>query len=252
MAHYKRDSLGDRMKDYESRNQNYLQKRIPVIIRVDGRAFHSFTNGLYKPFDNLFTDTMIQTMETLCSEIQNCVFGYVQSDEISLFLKDYDSINTSAWFDYRTDKLCSISASLATYYFNKYFHQKVELMNNFTSDENYMSTLLKCCNKPAVFDARCFNLPKEEIINYFYWRELDAVRNSIQACGQAQFSHKELEHKNCDNIKEMLQNIDKPWENLPIYKQRGTCCKRENKEWVIDYSMPLLVKEGRNYLEELI
>ena len=252
MAQYKKDSLGDRMKDYESRNQYFLQKRTPVIIRIDGRAFHSFTRHLQKPFDNIFMNTMIQTMEALCEEIQNCICGYTQSDEITLVLKDYTTLNTAAWFDYRTDKLCSISASLATYCFNKFFKINAQHFISISKDNNYKLALEICMDKPAIFDARCFNLPKEEITNCLYWRQLDAVRNSVQACGQAVFSHKDLNRKTCEEIKEMLSERGCPWENIPIYKQRGTCCKREDKEWITDYTMPLLVKEGREYIETLL
>ena len=246
------DDFGNRIKEYEKRNQYYLQKRTPVIIRIDGRAFHSWTHGLQKPFDNIFLNSMIQTMESLCAEVQNCIFGYCQSDEITLVLKDYENLNTSPWFEYRTDKLCSISASLATWYFNKYFKKNAEYFITISNDENYKFTLEKCMEKPAIFDARCFNVPREEVTNTVYWRQLDAVRNSIQACGQAEFSHKELMHKTCKDIKVMLENIEKPWESLPVYKQRGTCCRREGREWVTDYCMPLLVKEGREYLETLV
>ena len=191
-------------------------------------------------------------MESMCAEIQNCIFAYVQSDEITFLLKDYQNINTAAWFEYRTDKLCSSSASLATYYFNKYFKENAERLIALIDDEKYKMILESCIDKIAVFDARCFNIPKEEVTNCFYWRQLDAVRNSIQACGQAYFSHKQLEHKSCEEIKQMLNAINHPWENISISKQRGTCCRREGREWITDCTMPLLVKEGRDYLEALI
>lgn len=250
---YNKDGLGNRMKEYESRNQYYLQKRTPVILRLDMRAGHSFTKGLQKPFDNIFMNTMIATMEQCCEEIQNCVFGYTQSDEITFVLIDYYNINTAAWFEYRTDKLCSISAGLATYHFTKIFEENAKRIISFDPNDKYALTLQRCISKPSIFDARCFNIPKEEVTNCLYWRQLDAVRNSIQACGQAEFSHKQLDHKTCENIKEMLVEKGKPWESLPVYKQRGTCCRRDKEEgWVTNYSMPLLVKEGREYLEELI
>jgi tRNA(His) 5'-end guanylyltransferase len=105
---------------------------------------------------------------------------------------------------------------------------------------------------PMMFDARTFNIPREEVINLIYWRQLDAVRNSILGCGQALFSHKELLNKSCADIKEMLIEAGKPWESIAVFKQRGTCCIRENKQWVTDYSMPMLVKEGREYLDAII
>lgn len=246
------DQLGSRMKGYESRNQYYLQKRIPVVIRVDGRAFHTFTKHLNRPFDNIFMNSMIQTMETMAGDIQNCIFAYQQSDEITFILKDYAQLNTAAWFEYRTDKLCSISASMATFYFNKFFRENAERMIWTNPNDEYSTILTRAINSPAMFDARCFNIPREEVVNLIYWRQLDAVRNSIQACGQAHFSHKQLMNKSCKDIKEMLEEIDCSWEKLPIFKQRGTCCTRDDRQWVTNYSMPLLVKEGREYLEELI
>ncbi len=252
MSHYKKDSLGDRMKEYERRNQYYLQKRTPVIIRLDMRAGHTFTKGLQKPFDSIFMNSMIATMENLCEEVQNCVFGYTQSDEITLVLVDYYNLNTAAWFEYRTDKLCSISGSLATYYFTKNFAENAKRIISVNSNSDYVLTLEKCLNRLSIFDARCFNLPKEEVTNCLYWRQLDAVRNSIQALGQSMFSHRQLMNKSCKDIKEMCEERGCAWENLPIYKQRGTCCRREEGEWITNYTMPLLVKEDREYLEELL
>lgn len=243
------DALGTRMKKYEGVAKTILMPRTPVAIRVDGKAFHTFTKQLNKPFDNVFMNSMIQTMEVMCADMQNCIFGYVQSDEITFILKDYEQLNTSAWFDNEVQKLCSVSASMATYYFNKFFHENAERMIRANPNDEYSLTLAKCLNAPAIFDARCFNIPREEVVNLVYWRQLDAVRNSIQACGQARFSHKQLMHKSCNDIKEMLNG---EWDKLPIFKQRGTCCARENKQWVTNYSMPMLVKEGREYLEALI
>ena len=96
----KYDSLGDRMKGYENIARNYLTRRIPTIIRVDGKAFHTFTRGMEKPFDRILMTTMQNTMKYLCENIQGCVFGYTQSDEITLILVDYKKLTSSAWFDY--------------------------------------------------------------------------------------------------------------------------------------------------------
>lgn len=251
---YEKDSLGQRMKKYETVSKTTLMTRTPVAIRIDGKSFHTFTKELNKPFDNTFMNTMIQTMETMCVNMQNCIFGYTQSDEITFILKDYEQLNTAAWFDYEVQKLCSVSASMATYYFNKFFNENAKLiLKSNGQDSTYSLALSKCLTgAPAMFDARCFNIPREEVVNLVYWRQLDAVRNSIQACGQSVFSHKELMHKSCNDIKEMLEERGCPWDRLPIFKQRGTCCAREGREWVTNYSMPLLVKEGREYLETLI
>lgn len=112
----KYDSLGDRMKGYENIARNYLTRRIPTIIRVDGKAFHTFTRGMEKPFDRILMTTMQNTMKYLCENIQGCVFGYTQSDEITLVLTDYATITTDAWFGYNIQKMCSVSASMAMFW----------------------------------------------------------------------------------------------------------------------------------------
>lgn len=120
-----RDSLGDRMKRYENITRNYLTPRTPVIIRLDGKAFHSFTRGFERPFDMTLIKTMQQTMKYLCENIQGCVLGYTQSDEITLVLIDYKKLNSDSWFDYNIQKMTSISASMATFAFNKLLQQSV-------------------------------------------------------------------------------------------------------------------------------
>lgn len=172
--------LGDRMKEYESRNQYFLQRRTPVIIRVDGKAFHTFTRGFQKPFDEVLGNAMVRTMEYLCQNISGCIFGYVQSDEITLVLQDYRKLNTDAWFGYRTDKLCSIAASMATMAFNTFFKNEVDKFyyNHCSREdplfEKHYQTYRDAQYKGAMFDARCFNIPKEEVCNCIYWRQLDA------------------------------------------------------------------------------
>ena len=125
----KYDSLGDRMKGYENIARNYLTCRIPTIIRVDGKAFHTFTRGMEKPFDRILMTTMQNTMKYLCENIQGCVFGYTQSDEITLVLTDYATITTDAWFGYNIQKMCSVSASMATLAFSNAY--AAELWKNF-------------------------------------------------------------------------------------------------------------------------
>ena len=122
----KRDSLGDRMKGYENVTRTKLVRRMPVIIRIDGKAFHTFTKGFDKPFDSLLMDAMNRTMKYLCENIQGCMLGYTQSDEISLLLVDYQTLTTDSWFDDTVQKMCSISASMATLAFNKAWKEVVD------------------------------------------------------------------------------------------------------------------------------
>ena len=278
-----RSDLAERMKGYEKRNRYYLQRRMPVILRLDMRAGHSFTKGFKRPFDEVFIKSMQNTAKYLCENIQNCKLSYQQSDEITLLLVDYDKLNTDCFFDYRVDKLCSITASMATMAFNKFFGNYVDEYRFSKWDGvskyedgtwGYIQTLLNAVDKGAMFDARCFNIPKEEVTNNFYWRQLDASRNSIQMVGQANFSHKELQNKSCNDIQDMLMTQkDINWNDLPIYQKRGSCfaknkvvvesdgvmaiaqlrdaSKLEN-EWIIDADIPIFKGKGREYIDKLV
>ena len=270
------DELGKRMKEYyENIPKTKLMRRAPVIIRTDGRAFHTFTRGFKKPFDEILIKSMQETMKYLCENIQGCVLGYTQSDEISLLLVDYKNLNSSAWFDYEIQKICSIAASMATMAFNKSFTKNAEefmtdcassyemegLCGKGTEEYKLCEVYQKAIEKGAMFDARCFNIPKEEVTNYFYWRQLDAIRNSIQMVGQSHFPHNILQYKTCEDIKDMLYVKDEiVWELLPTYKQRGSCCIKQDyiyenilrKQWVIDNNIPLFKEEGRDYIEVLV
>lgn len=285
-----RSDLAKRMKGYEKRNRYYLQRRMPVILRLDMRAGHSFTKGFKRPFDEVFIKSMQETAKYLCENIQNCKLSYQQSDEITLLLVDYDKLNTDCFFDYRVDKLCSIAASMATMAFNKFFEKYVDeyrfskwdgVSNYEDGTWGYIQTLLNAVDKGAMFDARCFNIPKEEVTNNFYWRQDDASRNSIQMVGQANFSHKELHKKSRNDIQDMLmtqKGIN--WNDFPIYQKRGSCCIKEEyavndngeevevdcvtdvdepvesvtfrSRWIIDTDIPIFKGKGREYIDRLV
>ena len=256
------DELGLRMKTYyEKIPKTKLMRRTPVAIRIDGKAFHTFTRGFEKPFDEVLGNAMARTMEYLCKNIQGCVFGYTQSDEITLILQDYKTLTTDAWFDYEVQKMCSISASMATFAFNRFFEME---MNVFKASHTIMETnewaypnagalygyYMLSASNGAMFDARCFNIPKEEVCNLIYWRQLDATRNSIQMVGQANFSHNELQNKSCNVIQDMLheqRNIN--WNDFPTRWKRGVAW---TKNTGIDYEMPILKGENRKYVDDLI
>ena len=279
-----KDSLGDRMKlHYENIPKTRLTRREPVIIRIDGKTFHTFTRGFQRPFDDILIESMQETMKYLCENIQGCKLGYCQSDEISLLITDYETINTAAWFDYQVQKMCSVAASMATLAFNRVFNEKVEQeymdieteamfpsLPNF-EDFKYYENIFKAHEaaslKGAMFDARCFSLPKEEVCNYFLWRQNDCTRNSIQMVGQANFSHKELQGKSCDKIQDMLmlkKGIN--WNDFDTVKKRGSCCTKtgihtvvnmqsgeqvERLVWEIDKEIPIFTQD-RNYVERFV
>jgi tRNA(His) 5'-end guanylyltransferase len=277
------DELGKRMKEYyEGIPKTKLMRRCPVVLRLDGKAFHTFTRGFQKPFDKILMKSMQETMKHLCENIQGCVFGYTQSEEITLILIDYQKLNSSAWFDYEVMKMCSIAASMATMAFNQYFTDKVaeyyySIWDDAVEDWNapeeeieYCKTLIDAGDKGAMFDARCFNIPKEEVANLIYWRQLDATRNSIQMVGQANFSQRELHGKSCNKIQDMLM-LEKGinWNDFPIYQKRGSCCiknmaicepygnrmltdKVPEGHWFIDKEIPIFKGEDRDYIERFI
>lgn len=216
--------LGKRMKQYEYVTRNYLPCRMPVIVRIDGKAFHSFTKGFMKPYDYNLSTTMAKTTAKLVENIQGCVFGYTQSDEISLLLKNDQTIDTTAFFDNNISKILSITASAATLYFNRAFEEKVEEYNEcWNSDDKVSNSYLKALDRGALFDSRCFVLPENEIVNYFIWRQEDASKNSIQMLAQANFSHKELQGLNGSQLQDKLmleKNIN--WNDVETRFKRGT------------------------------
>lgn len=273
-------TLGDRMKNnYENITRYYLTRRMPVIIRLDMKAGHTFTKGMKKPFDDVFVKTMQDTMKYLCENIQCCVLGYTQSDEISLVLTDYAELTTDAWFGNNLQKMCSVSASMATLAFNKAFNDNIVkyIDNNLDADcgvtkdlTEYTKTLINARNKGAMFDSRVFTIPKEEVCNALIWRQQDATRNSIQSVGQANFSQKELHGKSCNNIQDMLMTQKGVnWNNYATTLKRGSCCIKvddslteydevgnisdyiQRSKWVIDNEIPIFTQD-RNYVEKLI
>lgn len=256
------DQLGMRMKEnYEQISKYKLMKRTPVIIRIDGKAFHTFTKNFERPFDHVLGDAMIRTMQYLCENIQGCIFGYTQSDEISLVLSDYRKLKTDAWFDYEVQKMCSIAASMATMAFNRYFKEEchewfeynyefedVDILDEKT--KRLFNAYTKACERGAMFDARVFNIPKEEVVNCIYWRQLDAARNSVQMVGQANFSHNELHGKTCNMIQDMLfEQKGINWNDYMTRWKRGVCWTKEKG---LDYGMPMLRGDDRKYLEDLV
>lgn len=251
-----RSSLGDRQKGYEFAARTFLTRRTPVIIRLDGKAFHTYTKLMPRPFYQPLHDCMVETTKYLCEEIQSAVIGYTQSDEISILLKDWTKFKTQAWFDNEVQKVVSTSASLATAIFND------------VAATELPPALRKM--RFGLFDSRVFTLPKEEVCNYFIWRQQDATRNSINSVGQAHFSQKQLNGKNTDEVQNMLiTEKDVNWNDFPVWAKRGTAVRLNvNKEnlpkilagedvWadgnrlIVDKDIPIFSKD-RDYINDLM
>lgn len=238
----KHDEIMLRMKScYESRSKTFLTRRTPVIIRLDGKAFHTYTKGLNKPFDEGLIEDMQSTAIYLCQHIQGAKCAYTQSDEISILVTDFDTLTTDAWFDYNVQKMTSVSASLATGIFNylrfqRYYSTNRHLVEHFGATEDdiqmeevyYKIDVADMINYFPIkhllanFDSRVFNIPPDEVGNYFYARQRDAVKNSIAMLAQSLYSHSELHNKNGNEMQEMCFQKGHNWNDLHWSKKRGS------------------------------
>lgn len=264
MSKSKVKTLGDRMKEYEFVSDTKLVKRTPVVVRIDGKAFHTYTRGLDKPFDEILSQAMEYTCRNLVQNIQGCKLAYTQSDEISLLLTDWDKLTTESYFDYRTQKVSSVISSMATMYFNQYITNLVlymmdvpcnnkELLSRFEGLEFQENIYKVWFNKmgKAMFDARAFNLPEREVCNYFLWRQQDASRNSIQSLGRSKFSAKQMMGKNNNEVQEMLfQEYNINWNDLDTKWKRGFCVCRLD-DVITDMEIPLF-NVDREYINKFL
>lgn len=195
--------LADRIKGYENVYRQTLEEGKPFVIRVDGRAFHTYTKDCVAPFDIRFHEAMDNVGVALCEEIQGAVMAYIFSDEVSILVNPRKTPVSTTWFDGNTQKIASIAAACAT----------SELM---VRSINIFGEMRK-----GLFDARVFAIPSEEIANYFVWRQQDAIRNSIHAMARANYSHRELLNKSSEDMKHMLIACGKPWDVIAVRFKRG-------------------------------
>jgi len=266
------DEIGMRMKhDYEDRYRFELTRRVPVIIRIDGRSFHSFCKNLARPYDMVFKFSMWETAKALCEEIMGAKIAYVQSDEISILVLDYSNkIGTAAYFDYNVQKISSVTAAYATMAFNKAFSENVAEMYSQIDTQNskimkvYHDIYGKCLYK-ATFDSRVFNIPEKEVCNYFIWRQLDATRNSIQMSARCVFSQKELQNISTKKLQyKMLTEKNVNWNDYPTFFKRGVCIEKrkvvlessnkgvvEREKWFVNNEIPIFTQD-RDYIENLL
>lgn len=201
----KKDNLGDRMKKYEGVSKYRLLDKTPVILRVDGKAFHTFTRGMNKPYDQILIETMVLAGEQTAKEIMGFVIGYHQSDEFSFYINNTKKLTSEAWFDNEVQKLCSITASTFTANFNDILGTK------------------------ARFDCRVFSIPFDDVPNYFIWRQQDWIRNSLQMLAGHYFSHKELHKKSQVHMHEMLNALGIDWNDMAHYLKYGTFITKQEE-----------------------
>ncbi len=264
-------SISERHKEYENITRIYLMRRGYTICRVDGRHFSTETKGLKKPFDEGFIEDMNTTAKALCHGIQGAKFAFVQSDEISIFICDYDTLDTDAWFQNNIQKMCSISASIATKTFNQERIKRIiseKTSNTKWEDVNsdvFLQHIEQCIylGGKHEFDSRIWQVPsKQEVINAFIFRQQDCTRNSIQMAASSFYSQKQMHGKNTNILQDMLMEKGVNWNNYPIGQKRGRVIMKENYEmkdgikpvtrsrWtVVD---PPVFSQQKDFLEMLI
>jgi len=260
------DSLGDRMKSYEDVFRASLPIRMPVILRIDGKAFHSYTRGCKRPVDEGLVECMNDTAIELCKRVQGCQLAYVQSDEISLLVTNYQEVDTQSWFDNNLLKMVSISAAIASVTFTMN-SGKIWGEDVFDTAVGEIAAFPKM--KPAYFDSRAFVMPKEDVCNYFIWRQQDATRNSVQMLARTLYSHKQLEGKNNSELQELCFQKGHNWNNCPTPQKRGRCIVKtktlkqgtnpktgevfmaERSDWVVDNEIPIF-SQDRDYINKYV
>lgn len=198
-------------KDAEKVHRTYIPSDASFIaLRLDGKAFHTYTRGLQRPFDSLFMEAMDETTSILCREVSGTVLGYTQSDEISLFLSVKKNENTQPWLGGAIQKIVSVSAAIATANFNA-----------IRTRQGFGDTL-------AYFDSRIMSFASvEDIDDYCAWRRADAIKNSTSMAADVHFSPKQLELKNSEERREMLASLGSPWDELPAGFRYGRFTMRE-------------------------
>lgn len=249
--------LSDRMKKYEEAARVEFPRRMPLIIRVDGKAFSKLTAQLPdKPFNRDFISVMEGVATALCMEVQGAELAYSQSDEVSVLVHNYKTFNSEPWFDNQLQKIVSVAAAVASATFTA---NSWRMFCDKTPAEDRLGSR-RCPSlndiEPGYFDARAFVLPEAEVTNYFMWRQQDAVRNSVQMLARSLFSHKECHGKNVTQMKEMCAAAGSPWEALTPTIRKGRCVKKNYVEgvrmgWHVDTDIPMF-GENRAYVEGLL
>jgi len=237
---------------YEHRTRYFLPRRTYTLIRLDGKAFHTFTKGFERPYDSDLINLMNKTAQYLCKNIQGVKAAYVQSDEISLLLSDFEKPHTDAYFDGNIQKITSISASMATLAFNSAI---TDLITSPALFEGFKELKDKLTHrdgsvKSALFDSRVFTIPdKQEVFNYFVWRQQDCTKNSISMVGQSLYSHRELHKKNSSEVQEMIFQKGQNWNDLDAGLKRGRMIVKKEFEVPNPYDCSEFVKRTRWVVE---
>lgn len=246
-------NLEDRMKAYEQATRTVLPRRLPIIVRVDGKGFSNYTKQLPgKPFDRNFISVMESTAIALCQEIQGAQIAFVQSDEISVLVHGYKKFESEPWFGNQVQKMVSVAAGVASATFTACSWRMWSKLAVHDGDRSPSLDDIE----PAYFDARAFVMPESDVANYFLWRQRDGLRNSIQMFARSHFSHSELHKKSTGEMVEMCKAKGHDWHALPSSQRNGRAVYRESKlvdgmwrsHFITDTNVPLFV-DSKHYIE---
>src|SRR4051812_3367850 len=219
-------------QDYEDALRLTVPRRTYVVIRIDGRGFHTFTRNLPRPYSRQLADALDDAAVSLCQEMIGCRFAYGQSDEYSFLLTDFEKDNAPLWFDGNVQKIVSVSASLFTAYFNRAFPS----------------------GKVAAFDSRVLVISqRSEVEKYFLWRQLDASANSLNMLASAHYPHGELVGKSNTEKHELLFAKGVNWAKQAADFKRGRVVHRSatGRSWEVDLAIPVFNRDAK-YLDPLI
>lgn len=238
--------LGDRMKSYERACKTVLTPRTPVIIRVDGKAFHTYARGCVRPFDGHLIAAMDAVALALCAEVDGAKLAYVQSDEISILVHTYRTFEQQPWFANEVQKLVSITAGVASGVMTE------------------VSPVVFGTVRRACFDSRAFTMPESDVNNYFLWRQKDWTRNSVQMLARSLYSHRECTGKSNPELQEMCFQKGHNWNDLPTHLKRGRAVVKVPRlvagkdgedvlrgKWEVDNEIPIF-SQDRDYVERLL
>lgn len=216
--------LDVRMKAYEQAFRYSLPVRMPVVIRLDGKAFHNLTRNCERPFDGVFRDCMVRATKATLGEMMNARLAYCQSDEVSILLVDYNKLDSEQWFSGIVQKIVSVSASAMTAHFNHLWDGDLGL-----------------------FDSRVFVIPERDIVNYFLWRQRDCMKNAVTMAAQSVFSDRELHGKHSGEKVNMLNQKGIKFDDYPTWFRFGTVVTRDEIN-----SEPPIFGKHRDFFEKFL
>lgn len=218
---YDKDDLGNRMKAYEAPSTGRrVFKGQPLVVRLDGKSFHTFTKGLERPYDQSLSDLMVATMKALVDRFQANI-GYTQSDEITLVFLSEPEDRGDLNFDGRLQKIETLTASFASVYFNKHLR-------------NYLP---QKADELPIFDSRAFAVPNaQEAYHSLLWRQQDCTKNAISMAAQSMYKQSELQGKNGSELQEMMFQKGVNFNDYPFFFKRGTFARREGVERELSYA----------------